>query len=47
MPFFDPRMGRPSRQALLNRAMASALVAAALWGLVGASGALRPALELA
>jgi threonine/homoserine/homoserine lactone efflux protein len=40
-------LGLASRQALLNRLMASALVAAALWGLVGASGALRPALDLA
>ena len=31
-------LGQPSRQALLNRAMATALVAAALWGLAGASG---------
>jgi threonine/homoserine/homoserine lactone efflux protein len=37
----------PSRQAMLNRAMAGALVAAALWGLVGARGALRPVLDLA
>jgi threonine/homoserine/homoserine lactone efflux protein len=40
-------LGAPSRQATLNRAMAGALVAAALWGLVGASGALRPVLHLA
>jgi threonine/homoserine/homoserine lactone efflux protein len=39
-------LGQASRQAALNRVMASALVAAALWGLVGASGALRPALDL-
>lgn len=43
-------LGQPSRQMALNRAMATALVAAALWGLVGATGAagaLRPVLELA
>jgi threonine/homoserine/homoserine lactone efflux protein len=39
-------LGHASRQAVLNRAMASALVAAALWGLVGARGTLRPALDL-
>jgi threonine/homoserine/homoserine lactone efflux protein len=36
----------PSRQAMLNRAMAGALVAAALWGLVGQRASLRPALDL-
>lgn len=40
-------LGDPSRQAMLNRVLATALVAAAMWGLVGAQGALRPALELA
>jgi threonine/homoserine/homoserine lactone efflux protein len=40
-------LGNPSRQALVNRAMAGALVAAALWGLVGESGALRPVIDLA
>lgn len=36
----------PSRQALLNRAMATALVAAALWGLAGQRSTWRPALDL-
>lgn len=36
----------PSRQAMLHRAMAGALVAAALWGLVGQRAALKPALDL-
>jgi len=40
-------LAQPSRQMALNRAMATALVAAAAWGLVGASGALRPVLDLA
>lgn len=40
-------LAQPSRQTALNRAMATALVAAAAWGLVGASGALRPVLDLA
>jgi threonine/homoserine/homoserine lactone efflux protein len=40
-------LAQPSRQAALNRAMATALVAAAAWGLVGAGGALRPVLDLA
>jgi threonine/homoserine/homoserine lactone efflux protein len=39
-------LGQPSRQAMLNRAMAAALVAAALWGLVGQGTALKPALDL-
>jgi len=39
-------LANPSRQALLNRAMAAALVAAALWGLVGHRPTLRPALDL-
>lgn len=33
-------LGRPSRQAALNRALALALMAAALWGLVGTHAAL-------
>jgi threonine/homoserine/homoserine lactone efflux protein len=39
-------LAQPARQALLNRAMAGALVAAALWGLVGQRATLRPALDL-
>lgn len=35
-------LGRPSRQAAANRALALALMAAALWGLVGANAALLP-----
>lgn len=40
-------LGHPSRQAALNRAMAGALVVAALWGLVGAGGAMLPPPEWA
>jgi threonine/homoserine/homoserine lactone efflux protein len=40
-------LGQPSRQAMLNRTMAGALVAAALWGLVGSRSALRPVLDMA
>jgi len=39
-------LANPLRQAMLNRVMAGALVAAALWGLVGQRAALRPALDL-